>query len=263
MGFYAKNFIYDGIMSSEYGLSITSSSDSDSTSGADVNLYTQQIYRRPKLYLTGVQQSPALSIPIDINVPVELSATEDSVISKWLFGSLNYKKLQIVQPDMQYVYYNCIIAGKQTKRVGNIIRGYSGVISCDSPFAWEFPKTISRSYNEHNYLSVDSFVINNTSDNADYTYPTVSFTMNSYGGDLSIINSSDSNRNFLFTGLLPNEVITVDSDLQIITSSLGYNRLPNFIDYNYMRYVKGANDLVVSGNIISLSFTHQFARKMS
>jgi len=282
MPFYAANFIYNGIISSEYGLRITSSSGESSDAGSDVALFTQEIYRRPRIYLMGVQQSPTLEIPFEINTRYELSATEDSVISNWLFGQMNYKKLQIVQSDMQYVYYNAIFTGKTTVKVGNIIRGYSGIVKCDSPFAWEYAKTITRNsttvplrYNVNGYLTDDYFTINNTSDNADYTYPTITFTMNKFGGDLSITNSSDNNREFLFTDLSPNEVITVDNDLQTISSSIvGVNRLLNFVhyeldgsisdtSYNWFRYVPKENDLAISGNVISVAFQHQFARKIA
>jgi len=260
--FIAANFSYDGIISSEYGLRITSD-DSTSSAGANVQLYTQKIYRRPKTYLLGIEQTPVLSIPIRINVPDQLSATEDSVISKWLFGRQNYKKLQIIQSDMEYVYFNCIFMDKQTERIGNIIRGYYANIVCDSPFAWTYPKTKTYSY-PSGYLINDNIQIVNSSDMDDYTYPSMSFTMNVFGGDLSIINTSDSNREFLFEGLSANETITIDNDLEIITSSVsGVNRLSNFTDYKWMRYKPGINNLQLSGNISSISFTNQFAKKMS
>ncbi|MFZ2992542.1 MAG: phage tail domain-containing protein [Microgenomates group bacterium] len=263
MSFYGANFIYNNIISSEYGLHISSAGESDSTDGSDVELYTQELYRRPKLYLLGVQQTPVLKMPITINVEHEISAIEDSVISNWLFGGLSYKKLQIIQPDMQYVYYNCIFTGKKTERVGNIIRGYSGEIVCDSPFAWEYPKTISYNYGTSTYTVNDSITINNDSDNADYTYPSVTFKMNSFGGNLSIINTSESSRTFTFTGLSPSEQITVDNDLQIITSNMRTNAFPYFTNYKWLRYIKGNNNFTISGNIESISFTHQFAKKIS
>lgn len=271
MAFYAANFAYDGIISSEYGLRITSMDSEDISDGANVELLTQKIYRKPTVFLLGVEQTPVLEIPVKINVPDQLSATEDSIISNWLFGNLNYKKLQILQYDMQYVYYNCIFTNKQSIRYGNVIRGYNATISCDSPFAWEYPQTVSYDYGTGTSSVFDRVIINNTSDNGDYTYPTMTFKMNVFGGNLSIVNNSDiltsgsvtSTREFLFEDLDPEEEITIDNDHQIITSSTGGNRLPNFTGYNWMRYVKGNNIFDIEGNIESVSFTHQLARKMS
>jgi len=266
MSFYAANFIYDSIISSEYGLRISSDNSNESSSGANVELYTQQIYRRPKVYLLGVQQAPVLTIPIYITVPDQLSSTESSVISKWLFGRMNYKKLQIIQSDMQYVYYNCIFTDPTVERVGNVIRGYHSNIVCDSPFAWEYPKTLTYNYQslKPQYAIGGSLVINNTSDNADYTYPSVEFTMNNSGGLLSITNATDGSRVFSFTGLSAGETIAVDNDIQTITSSIsGANRLSNFVDYKWLRYVPGINTLWILGDITTISFTHQFAKKIS
>lgn len=267
MAFYAANFAYDGIIGSEYGLRISSSDGEDTSDGATVTIQTQEMYRRPKQILVGVQQTPVLEIPITINTRYELSATEDSVISNWLFGSLNYKKLQILQPDMQYMYFNCILKDKQTIRVGNIIRGYTATITCDSPFAWEYPRTVTKSY-PGSYIAYDDFIINNTSDNADYTYPTLTITANVFGGDITITNLSDvsgsSTRTFKITGMPANEVITVDNDLQIISASpSGTNFLPYLDGYKWLRYVKGENHLLVEGSVASLEFEHSFARKVS
>jgi len=99
----------------------------------------------------------------------------------------------------------------------------------------------------------------------------MTFKMNVFGGDLSIVNNSDVltsgsvtyAREFLFEGLDAEEEITIDNDHQIITSSTGENRFPNLTGYNWMRYVKGNNILDIEGNIESISFTHQFARKIS
>jgi hypothetical protein len=263
MSFPAVNFIYDGIISSEYGIRISSDSSGTNNPGADIQLYTQALYRRPVPYLLGIQQTPVLTFPVHISVPQYISTTESSVISSWLFGQMNYKKLQIIFPDMQYVYYNCLFTTPQVERIGNVIRGYSTNVICDSPFAWEYPKTISYTYTNGGYSVVDNINIYNSSDNADYTYPSLTFTMNIFGGDLSITNASDNNREFLFTGLDANEIITVNNDIQEITSSVtGINRLSDF-NYQWMRYIPKMNNLVVSGNIASLSFTHQFAKKIS
>ena len=86
MGFYAKYFIYDDVPSSDYGLIISNMDSESNHSGASVELMTQEVYRKPKVYLLGVQQKPVLSLPITISVQGELSAPEASSVSRWLFG---------------------------------------------------------------------------------------------------------------------------------------------------------------------------------
>lgn len=264
MAFYAKSFIYDSIPSLNYGLSISTLSDSDSNHmGANVELLTQNVYRKPKVYLLGVQQTPVMTIPITITVSEELDASEASAVSRWLFGQMSYKKLQILQPDMQYIYFNCIFTEPEVLRVGNVIRGYNSNIICDSPFAWEYANNIIYRFSEENYSITKKITINNTSENSDYTYPIIKFKINKFGGSISAKNASDNYRNFAFTGLSPDEEITVDNDLQIITSSTGLNRLPNFTYYKWFRFKPKANSIILTGNISYFSYTNQIARKIS
>ena len=265
MTFYAANFIYDGIPASQYGLRISSLSDSGSDhAGADVELITQSIYRKPNVYLLGVKQSPILSIPVTFTVNGELSSKQSAVISRWLFGRDNYKKLQIVQDDMQYVYFNCMLQNPTVIRVGNIIRGYNANIVCDSPFAWEFPKRIS--YTFDTYLLYENIDINNTSDVSDYIYPQIEIKTNQFGGYFSIINKSDNNRVFMINNLSPSKYYRIDNNMQSATRvDNGENCVPYMKDngYKWFRYIKGLNKLTVVGNIDYLSFINHFPRKVS
>lgn len=264
MSFYGSDFIYDGISSSDFGLKISNfGEDSSTTPGASVELFTESIYRRQKSYLFGVQQTPVLTIPITITVSYELSAVDASIVSRWLFGKLNYKKLQIIQPDMQYVYFNCIFTNPEVIRVGNIIRGFNTQIVCDSPFAWEYPKPVTYLYSLENYTVSDTITYNNYSDNADYTYPAIEIVTNRFGGDFTITNLTDSNRAFTFSGLNANETLMVDNELQIIQSSeTNENRIQNF-NYNWFRLLPNINKITLSGNIYYLRIINHFARKIA
>lgn len=264
MAFYGVNFLYNGIPASEFGLRISSLSEQENSVGASVELMTQSIYRRPKEYLLGVKQSPVLNIPITITVQDELTATQVSAISKWLFGQSTYKKLQIVQPDMEYVYFNCIFTNPTLIQVGNITRGFSATAVCDSPFAWEFPKATN--YNFRDYLVMESIVFNNTSDSSDYLYPILLARANMFGGYLRITNNSDTDRTFSIYNLQPNEVVVIDNDLQYATGAdTGVNHLRDmaYSGYKWFRYVPGANHLSVEGNIDALTFINQFPKKIS
>lgn len=264
MGFYATNFVYDGVSSSTYGLRISSLGGDTEHPGADVELITQSVYRRPANYLLGVRQSPPLTIPVTITVETELSATESSRISRWLFGREDYKKLQIIQPDMQYIYYNCVFTNPTLIRYGGIIRGYNANIVCDSPFAWEFPSRISYTYDT--YMVNQNITINNTSDVVDYIYPIIEFQSNAFGGYLEIINKSDNRRLFSITGLNPLKYYRVDNNIQTATElTSGENYVPNMKGNNYkwFRYINGINNLNITGTINYISFINHFPKKVS
>lgn len=259
MAFYGKSFVFDGIPSELYNLTISSLSGEETSRVADVELITTKIYRRPTEYLYGVSQNPVLQFPIVFHTPENLSAEDFGNVSAWLFGQQNYKKLQIFQDDMYDMYFNCFLVQPELIRVGNIIRGVKAVVRCDSPFAYTFPQTAEYTYGSP--PSSSAIIFTNYSQNSFYIYPEIQFTMTASGGNLSITNTTDSGRIFSFTGLAANEVITVNNDLQIITSSLSLLRLPLF-NKKFFRLLPGKNVLSVTGSITNLKITYSFAKKI-
>ena len=85
--------------------------------------------------------------------------------------------------------------------------------------------------------------------------------MDNTGGSMNIINTSESDREFSFTGLSSRESITANSELGIVESDSGTRRLSNF-NKLFLRFIPGFNYLTVSGNLSSLSITYQFARRL-
>lgn len=263
MGFWGSSFIFDGIPSITHNLFINSANSGGSLSefvtSSDVEIFSEQIYRRPKVYFFGTSQSPVLEFDVEFTSPSEIDSVRSQAIQRWLFGHNQYKNLQIIQNDMQLIYYRCILSSPRILKSGREIYGYKATVICDSPFAWEFPKTISLSYTDPVIAETYNFV--NLSDDNDYLYPSLEISINSIGGDISITNGNDSDREFLFSGLNPNEVLTVDNSKGIITSSSGLNRLGLF-NKKWLRFVPGLNSLEIAGNISQLDITYELARKV-
>jgi len=261
MGFYAKNFVYGGEVSESYNLQIASSDVGtiSSNGSGTVEIIQDFIFRKPVPYFYGVKYSSSLSFPVTFFSPDEITALDASYIQKWLFGSLKYKDLAIAQPDMEGIYFRSIFTNPQIIKSGNLIRGFSGTCICDSQWVRTYPRTLT--YNYTSAPSGSSIVFYNNSHYEGYNKPNISFTMNASGGDISIVNASDSDREFEFTSLSPYEVITVNSDLGIIESNLGYRRLSNF-NKNFMRLKDGVNNLELTGDITQLNITYQFIRRL-
>jgi hypothetical protein len=256
VSFYARKFIFDGKPSHSYNLFITSidtGAQQTSAGNNDVKLYEQFLYRRAKPILLGVAQNTILEFDVEFSTPEDLTAMETQKIEKWLFGQTGYKKLQILQADMQDAYFNCFLVSPSIYRVGNLIRGFRATVHCDAPWGWTFPKTKT-------YTTTSTTFIN-LSDNNSYLYPTVVCTMNT-GGTFSIVNSREPTRTFSFTGLLANEVITIDNDKKIITSSTEVKRLSNF-SKNWLRFVPGKNPLTFAGSFTSIQIIYQLAKKIA
>jgi len=259
MAFHGQNFIFDSVPSENYGIVITSGSDNSQEPVADINPTTARIYRRNKSFLYGVTPDPTLQFSINLNsITGEIDSVSFGLISEWLFGQQTYKKLQILQDDMSDVYFNCFFLKPEIVRYGNIITGLRASVTCDSPFAYTFPRTSTYTYaTEPNESQI---LFDNLSHDSYYLFPKVSFTMTSSGGDVTL-ETVEEGRTFTFEGLAANETITVDNDLQIITSSLGLLRLSKF-NKNFLRFIKGRNTIKVTGDITNLSFEYSFARKI-
>ena len=265
MGFFARTFIFDGIPSETFGLYLGSSSSSGEEAGAagsDVKLLIQKIYRRPVPLFYGVEQDPVLQFPISMyTINDELTAADFSDVATWLFGQMNYKKLRIVQNDMQDIYFNCFLTAPQIVRVGNIIRMVTATVVCDAPWGWGEPTTYTYNYNPNEYLPLANVRIDNLSDNNFYTFPTnLVIEANLFGGTVTITNVEDAGRQFILT-VLPNEVVTMNCDLQIISSNLVTYPLENF-NKNFLRLIQGTNNLIVEGNIKNLTMTCPVAVKL-
>ena len=268
MGFWGRTFLLDGIPSDRYGLTIsqsvhnTAASGGEETdpSGSDLKLYLQEYLRRPTPTLLGVQFAPPLVFDIECNVSQEMTANDFRPVAAWLFGNIGYRKLQIEQPDMYGYYFNGMFTKPQIKRAGNLIRGFYGSFNCDSPWGWTYPQTLTKNYTAS--IVNDSFVINNLSDHSGYLYPQLLIIMNVFDGFLTLTNVEDNNRQFSITSLASNELVTVNNDLQILTSSTNLNRLPNF-NLNWFRLLPGVNHIQLSGNVSQVKFTYQFAVKMA
>jgi len=262
MSFWGRNFSYGTFNSENYNIFISSPNGGDiSTNGSsDVSLYTQEIFRRPTPYFYGVTQNKVLEFDVSFRTPYELDAQDYEAIAAKLFGQQTYQKLQIDQYDIQDIYFNCFFKSPKMDKVGNIVRGITATVVCDSPWAWKFPQTTAYTF-PIPITSIDNRTFINLSDNAFFTLPKVTFTMDRFGGDARFQSIQNTGTISVFTGLSPYETITMDNDLQIITSSTGLKRLSNF-NKQWFKLVRGENLIRFSlGNMATWSMETKFAKK--
>ena len=264
MGFYSRSFQFDGIPSETYNLLISEidgSAEDETMGSTSMEIKSQKIFRKSVPYFYGMTPSENLSFEISaFTLDEEIDALSFQLIQAWLFSSRVYKKLLVFQEDMMDgIYFNCIFNNPKIVRVGNKIVGFTATIECDAPYGWNFPKTTTYTYTTP---TVDnSVVFNNISnDKGTYLYPQNVIIMNNFGGNFSITNLSDSSRVFSFTSLQPNEVITIDNNIQVMSSSTGLLRLGNF-NKRYLRLLPGVNNLRIQGAVASLQMITQTISK--
>lgn len=261
MSFYATRFSFDGIPSETHSLRLYSTNPETSTTlPGDIKIYGEKLFKRTDFYFYGASIDPMLEFPVTfITDNDELTAKDLEQVSSWLFGRSTYGELRIIQPDMQDVYFECFLSDPKIYRVANIIRGVSATVKCRHPWGLTKVKSYTHTFTPNaSNAEVRHF---NGSDHSGYTFPILELTVDAFGGDFSITNTSDSNRVFTFTGLQSNEIVTVNNSLQIITSSTGLRRLSNF-NKSFFRLVQGLNVLTVDGNITGLKISYAQARKI-
>lgn len=260
MSFRARTFVFDGVPSETYGLFIISQDGAgviQSSGSNSVNIYTQEIYRNPVPYFYGTQQSPVLTFQLCFASLTPLTALDQNNIFKWLFGHNQYKKLQIMQCDMENIYFNCILNNPTVTYVGNFAYSVSCEVTCDAPWGWEFEKTEKFGP----FVSEGTILFNNISDNNYYMFPMIEVKLSENSNRFTLKNTTD-NSEISFTDLLSEEIIYIDSQRNIIKSSEGIYRIGNMKGI-FPRFVPGINKIELTGGIKYIKITYKNARKVS
>lgn len=234
MSFSATEIIFNGISSTRFGLNLITEGD-NSNGGIDVNIMTDKSSSNYKQLLLGVDYNKPLSFNLTLHREEPISRTELSVIQNWLFGHNTYKKLQIVQSDMNQIFYMCILNSPKLIQSGNKLHGIGFQVVCDSPFAYE---------NEVTTTITSSGNITNTSDHWDYVYPYVEIVPS--GSAVTIKNVTDNNRVTIIEKCVANEIIKLDGNTGIVTSSRDVNILDNF-NKRFIRLLPNVNSFTLSG----------------
>ena len=242
--FSATYFTYDGEYSGNYGLMIADFNNNPvietATFSPVLNTYKPSITHR--FFNNGImfEAPPQHQFSIISETPIP-DFLRRKILS-WLVARDSFKKLIIHQPDLQDYYYKCIFTDTSLIFVNGQCHGFRLTANFDSVYQYGIPNELVVTGDG----SVKSEVIINDSDIIDdYVYPTVKFS--SLSGGIDIINKTDAQRTFSFSGLQPNEEIMVDNELKYIKSSLEKERLSSF-NKNWLRLKKGINRLEIKIN---------------
>lgn len=256
--FNGLSFVFDGVASERYGLyiySINGSGNDSSPSGNKVSLLTDKNANGYKHDILGISEDEPLEFQITFGSFNSLTRNEVRAIHKWLRKN-EYRKLQIVQPDMKGLHYNCIMHDSTIKQIGNVPYAFEYTVTCDSQFAWEEERT-------YKYPTITGGTIRhyNDSDIPTYVRPQIKFTSSSANNDVSIENISNDMYLTNITGLGMGEVLTMDNENELIKTDRRPNMLQSF-NCNWLELVPGINELRITGEITNLEITYANARRI-
>jgi len=271
MNFYGKSFIFDGISSDLYDLRIlnfSQSSPSEGVSTGVINTMEEWLYRREMPYFYGTYYQNSLEFDLTVGSFSYLDGTSRDTILRWLLGRQRYLPLKIVQDDISTFVFNVIFTQINPVYVANLNYAFKIHAKCDRPWAYYVPPTTIRTYTPvSNTGLLETLAYYNSSSFSGYNKPIVSFTISGSApssAQFSIINRTDDAtgaRPFSFTGLQPSEVLTVDNDKGIITTSASALRMSTF-SKNFLRLVQGVNSLEIYGYATNFTLDTKFARSV-
>lgn len=259
MSFYAYNFIYNGKSSEDYGLFICSIGGNMSTTeegGGGVNIHTDKTNKMDHNYLLGTSYDDVLKFTLTFACKEPKTRLEVSEINNWLIGHDDYKKLYIEQEDMENIYFNCIMNDFRITNIAGLPCAFECEVVCDRGWGLEDEKD----YTYNISSSGNSFSHNNTSHTNRITLPILTIKM-SGSGDVTITNTTNNNYQTKLTGLSGGEIITLDCENEIITSSLDLMRLSNF-NKHWFELLPGNNNISVTGSVSEVKITYSNIRKV-
>lgn len=260
------HFIYGSFDSKTYGVYFAHLDTSEyvTLSGETDSSYLFNKKNR-KLYVIGDDYTNS---PISFDAEIisddvaTISKQNRRVIEKALFNRPSFQKLSVYQSEdclgesyevvdgvTKKFYLMCrfINPEKIEDGVGNVV-GYKFTVECDSNLMWQEAtvKTFTLTGVQSNIT-----VLTDT-DDVGYIYPKVTIQIGTSGGNITIINSTDSStRMTKFIGLSPSISLVVNGATNYVSGEGNYDK---FANQNFIRLLDGSNSLVVSGDIKTIKF---------
>lgn len=265
---YGSHFEYGGVSSRQYGLMIatveTERNRQVSGSIEGVSVFNRNTKKR---FLIDDDYSEfPVSYEVEIVTDDEqlLEAGERREIEKWLFNKHSYRKLyldvaddtrgetyEIIDGLQKRLYMNCRFVNPERLEYNGGVVGYRATLEADSGLWWQDAVTKTFTFPNATPIDIRHLVINVDTDLDDYTYPKVTVTTGNYGGEIIVYNNTDDNhRNTKFVGISSNATITLRGDINYVSGDY-YDK---FSVRNFPRLLDGENDIVIMGNIASISF---------
>lgn len=257
MGFIAKNFSFNRIPCTEYGLRIYDIDGNNNTAtpfASTGELQTDVIPSTGRTFLYGRTYEKPLEFrlvfgldPYMIRMDEYLDRFEMDAIANWLTGHDTYQWLDIEQPDLEIVRYHCVISELEPIQLSWLPWAFSAKITCDSPYGYMFPNKFHYSCNG----TTDINLINRSTINKLY-YPKLIIQLNG-SSTISIVNESLNNKEFKLSNLPQNYflIISIDNELgKIECDDPSYSNLYQYFNFEWLSLKKGMNKLKVTGNCV-------------
>lgn len=264
---YALDFEYDGQYLSDFGFIICDFNGADgaqtATPGSKITFNTVSRYRGKRHSLIGTQYDECIQTKFHICKDPELfddlSITNDEYrdLMRWLNRNefLRFQVLYENKDDKKRdaCFFDASFnIGKITIR--EILYGLELTMETNKPFGYGEEQVHTKTFTN----AGQTYIVYDFSDEIGYIYPSITITCNSTG-DLTVKNSFD-NCNMLIKGCKTGEIITIDGDALIISTSSASHDICNNFNYEFLRI---GNTLNNRANKITVSLPCKFELRYS
>lgn len=266
---YCIDFEYDGQRLSDYGCvvcHISSSPDLNTVNiGSQITFNTINLPLQNKFKTMSAQYEEAYTTTFEIgkfncNTDDDYALTQEEVsgLMRWL-NKKKYCKFKMIYENDEFgnIYYMGSFNVQMITYGGDIL-GLELTLQTNAPFGYYEPiecemEFITGGDNEQ----VSIFDI---SDEIGYIYPHNVKIECEGNGDLKIHNSQDGLRSTVINNCVKGEILTLDGENKIITSSKNHERLYNDFNYNFIK-ISNKNESTI--NDIQNIFTASLPCKIS
>jgi hypothetical protein len=256
---YCTDFEYDNQKLSDYGCVVCHFSSNSDLNTMDIGsqITFNTIHQRDKFKKMSTKYESAYTTTFEIGKmdcanPDEhtFSQEEVSAIMRWL-NKKQYKKFKMTYRDGEFanVYYMGAFNVKMITYAGNIV-GFELTLQTDAPYGYYDEIECEMDF----LIGTEQLSIFDISDEIGFVYPK-DVKIECYAdGELSIHNSQDGLRSTVIRNCIAGEILTLDGENKIITSSENHEKLYNDFNYNYIR-ISNKNESTIDDiqNIFTVS----------
>lgn len=255
----AIDFEYDNQYLSDYGFIICDfnfgSGANEIDAGSTITFNKISRHSGKKYSLSSTQYDECITTSFDICKNPDIYDPEDMEISndeyrdimRWL-NRREFLKFQVIDDgndnfERDTCYYNASFNIDKIK-INEKLYGMRLTMETDKPFGYGQEQSVSWTFSDSNV----SKILSDISDEIGYIYPTVIITINR-NGDLSLYNELE-NCTTVIKNCKVGEVITLDGDTHIITTTYISHDVCNDFNYEFFRIGNTINN---RNNRISVS----------
>jgi hypothetical protein len=243
-----SKLIFDGTSSELYDVMCVkiggTSGETTASAGCETESSLENAKRNNKFYIIDQSYSVPMSFTFQlINTDGSRITTEkERTLKRWLCHRGVFKWFQIDNEGYENIWYKVNISNPKLIDISGVV-GMEFTATTDSSFGYSPILTKKFAITTDN-KTVGFFI---TNDEDDYIYPIVTITMNETG-NLQMTNSTEvENRNLTINNVTDGEVITIDSGLPDISSSISHDVYQDF-NKHWLRFVDGKNSLTFNLN---------------